>query len=82
MLAENDSDGRIVELSKSAVPILRETGIKISGHAAGGICNMLAVTDLMPDFDFKAFRAGRKDRYQKKEVYEAIVKLDINVFSD
>jgi len=62
MLADNVSDGRITELSESAVPILKEAGIKISGHISRGICPLLSVSDLMPDFDFKAFRAGREDR--------------------
>ena len=82
MLADNDSDGRITELSDSAVSIFKEAGIKISGHTSRGICALLSVSDLMPDFDFKTFRAGREDRYQKKVIYETLMYLDINVFSD
>jgi hypothetical protein len=82
MIAENDSDGRISELSESAVTIFKEAGIKISGQTAGGICALLSVSDLIPDFDFKTFRAGREDRYQKKEIFETLVYLDINVFSN
>ena len=82
MIAENDSDGRVTDISESAVNILKEAGIKISGRTAGGICTLLSVSDLMPDFEFKTFRAGRDDRYQKKEIYETLMYLDFNVFSD
>lgn len=56
MLVENDTDGRIAELSESAVPIFKEAGISLNVNNMG---QLITITDLIPDFSFKTFRQGR-----------------------
>jgi hypothetical protein len=77
-MVENDQEGRITELSESAVRILKEAGINLNNVGN----SLLSVTDLVSDFDFKVFRKGQNERFQNREIYESLTKLDINVFSD
>lgn len=44
--------------------------------------NVLNISDLIVDFNFKVFSRSRQERYITNEIYENMHKIDLNMFSD
>ncbi|TNV74775.1 hypothetical protein FGO68_gene16630 [Halteria grandinella] len=79
LIVDNESDGRITEYSESCAKLLSMYGF---GAELGQNEIVKRITDIAVELDFPKFKSMRQDRYQTNEIFENVLKLDLNQFDD
>jgi hypothetical protein len=75
LVVDNEQDGVITEFSEACSRLLSSYGFgAVMEH--GNIIKR--VTEVLLDFDFATFKRTRTERYMTNEIFEGVVRLDLN----